>query len=102
MEDEPLRLLSELRSPQHRPPMLAFAIVAIACAVVIATGIRFESVGSLFGPVPRSLGAALLQEVQEQRSSVPDVQAGSVIEPEETAEDSASPAPAPAGGRSRR
>ena len=64
MEERPLRLLSELRSPQHRPPMMAFALVAVACALVIATGIRFGPTSGVFPPFDEgSVGASAVVDM---------------------------------------
>ncbi|MEC9051683.1 MAG: hypothetical protein VX747_04425, partial [Actinomycetota bacterium] len=90
MEEKPLRLLSELRSPQHRPPMVAFALVAVACAVVIATSIRFGPAGGIFPPLPSLLADAAIGLVTEPEPPARVVQAGAAIEPEESA-----PAPSP-------
>ena len=70
MEEKPLRLLSELRSPQHRPPMVAFALVAVACAVVIATSIRFGPAGGIFPPLPSLLADAAIGRQERSMSLV--------------------------------
>ena len=102
MDEKPLRLLSELRSPQHRPPMLAFLLVAAACTVVIATGIRFDSVSSVVNPWPRWLYGAIADLATDDDPSLRAVQAGSVIEPEESPEPSPSaPSSTPATGPRR-
>ena len=90
MEEKPLRLLSELRSPQHRPAMAAFALVAVACAVVIATSIRFGPAGGIFPPVTSLLADAAIGLVTEPEPPARVVQAGAAIEPEES-----EPAPSP-------
>ena len=90
MEEKPLRLLSELRSPQHRPAMAAFALVAVACAVVIATSIRFGPAGGLVPPIPSFLADLTFDLVTEPEPPARVVQAGAAIEPEES-----EPAPSP-------
>ena len=47
MEEESSGLLGELRAPQHRPSLLAFVLVSVVGAMVVATGIRVEGVGKI-------------------------------------------------------
>ena len=94
MEEKPLRLLSELRSPQHRPAMAAFVLVAVACAVVIATIIRFGPAGGLVPPIPSLLADLTFDLVTEPEPPARVVRAGAAIEPED-AESAPSPSAEP-------
>ncbi|MCP6390594.1 hypothetical protein NL487_27115, partial [Klebsiella pneumoniae] len=65
MKDEPSGLLSELRQAEHRPSLLAFVLVTVAASLVVATGIRVDSVGNVLNPLPRwlfSIGADLADD----------------------------------------
>lgn len=99
MEEKPTRLLTELRAPEHRLSLMAFTLVAIVCSLVVATGIRFETVGSVLNPLPAWVFAVGQDLVVDEEPGLRAVQAGSELEPEEsfnpapTAEPEASPVP---------
>jgi len=82
MEEKPTRLLAELRAPEHRPSLLAFSLVAIVCSLVVATGIRLDTVGGVLNPLP-SLVFTLGQDlIPEEEPGLRAFQAGSELEPE--------------------
>lgn len=82
MEEKPSRLIAELRSPEHRPSLVAFVVVAIVCSMVVATGIRLETVGRVLNPFPSwllAIGSDLVDDEPSLRAVLP----GTELEPED-------------------